>query len=87
MCLIDAAMRIVPAADSFQIIGKKINHRFEENGEERWWPGTVTRTVPGTGPGGDIIYFIVYDTDRSKEYSVSASDLAVDRDNGDLIVY
>jgi hypothetical protein len=86
MCLIDAAMLVVPAADLFQIIGKRINHRFEENGEERWWPGTVTRIAPGTGPGGNTIYLIVYDTDRSREYSVTAADLTEDRDSGDLII-
>ena len=33
--LITAASGIVPAADLFQIVGQKINHRFEEHSEER----------------------------------------------------
>jgi hypothetical protein len=84
--LLVAAQQMPPSVDPLQIIGRKINHRYEQDGEERWWPGTVTRTAPGSGDGGSIVYLIIYDTDRTREYPVSQEDLTVDRENGDLLV-
>jgi hypothetical protein len=86
IALIAAASRVAPVSDCLQIVGKRVSHRFEENGEERWWPGTCTRIVHGTGLGGSTVYLIVYDTDRQKEYTHTADELAVDQDNGDFIL-
>uniref|UniRef100_A0A914UPI9 Uncharacterized protein n=1 Tax=Plectus sambesii TaxID=2011161 RepID=A0A914UPI9_9BILA len=84
--LLVAAYSVAPSSDLLQIVGKRIEHRFEEDGEERWWPGTVTPPVRGTGPGGEITYGIVYDTDVQRVYCCTVGDLTVDIDNGDLLV-
>jgi hypothetical protein len=86
LSLLIAAQQMLPSLDPLQLIGKKVNHRFEQDGEEWWWSGTVSRIVPGSGDGGSVVYCIIYDTDRSREYPMRQEDLSVDRENGDFLV-
>uniref|UniRef100_A0A914V4C0 Uncharacterized protein n=1 Tax=Plectus sambesii TaxID=2011161 RepID=A0A914V4C0_9BILA len=84
--LMVAAQRMPPSPDPYKIIHKRINHRFQKDGVEKWYPGIVSRTVPGTGEQGAVVYQIVYDTDTKKEYPLTLDNLAFDLENGDFVV-
>jgi hypothetical protein len=70
-----------PASSNDQegLIGKRIRHRWNVNGSEQWYLGTILDIVPGT----DDWYNVKYDD----EDQVLSLNLHIDIDKGDLEFY
>ncbi len=45
-----------PDGEAQLILGKKVKHKFEESGEEKWYEGKVVSQVPGSPAWFNIIY-------------------------------
>lgn len=69
-------MQIISGSDQEGLIGKRIRHRWNVNGSDEWYYGTILDVVPGT----DDWYNVQYDD----EDQVLSLNLHLDIDKGDL---
>ena len=74
--------------DSFQMIGKRVRHRWEdEGGDYRWYEGRVINIIKGWGgKGGHMLYGIVYDFDKTLTQPLTKEDLEHDLNTGSMII-